>query len=483
MKSVFTILQLAIVLTFCNGLTVQDSVLVAQEADTQSPNIILIMADDLGWGDTSYNGHPVLKTPGLDAMAKNGLRFNRFYAAAPVCSPTRGSCLTGRHPFRYGVYFANTGHLPNEELTLAEYLKSRGYVTGHFGKWHLGTLTKTVRDSNRGGPKNKQHFAPPWKHGFDESFSTEAKVPTFDPLLKPQKASKNYWLPVQDKSQANPYGTRYWHNGIEVKDELLGDDSKIIMDRAINFIKNSKSQKFLSVIWFHAPHLPVVASQEDRSAFRNQSPYAQSYFGSIKALDREVNRLRRTLQNLKIADNTLVCFCSDNGPEGNSKAPGSAGDLRGRKRSLYEGGIRVPGIIEWPAVISPNTETDFAAVTSDYLPTILDLTGGSSQVPLDGVSLKSVLYGKSTRRTQPIYFESKKTVAVIGQQFKLVAQTHPQPDKLGSIELYDLIADPSESTNIVDSKPELVKSLIRGLQQWRQNCRASHAGQDYESSK
>ena len=142
----------------------------------EKPNIILLMADDLGWGDVGFNGNKTIKTPHLDAMAKNGLKFNRFYAAAPVCSPSRGSCITGRHPYRYGIPFANSGHMKPEELTLAELLKVQGYSTGHFGKWHLGTLTKTVKDANRGGPRSMKHFSPPQANGFDVCFSTESKV-------------------------------------------------------------------------------------------------------------------------------------------------------------------------------------------------------------------------------------------------------------------------------------------------------------------
>ncbi|MCA9321361.1 MAG: sulfatase-like hydrolase/transferase, partial [Planctomycetes bacterium] len=134
------------------------------------------MADDQGFGDVGFRGHPLLRTPCLDELAKVAIRFDRFYAAAPVCSPTRGSCLTGRHPFRYGIVHANQGHLPAEEVTLAEVLHEHGYRTGHFGKWHLGTMTRTTRDSNRGGEEHAEHYSPPWEHGFDHCFSTEAKV-------------------------------------------------------------------------------------------------------------------------------------------------------------------------------------------------------------------------------------------------------------------------------------------------------------------
>lgn len=142
-------------------------------------NIILCMADDQGWGDTSYNGHPVLKTPHLDTMANNGLRFDRFYAAAPICSPTRGSCLTGRNPFRYGIYWAHIGGMRQQEITIAEALKTKGYRTGHFGKWHLGFLIQGREDK-------KGIYSPPSEHGFDESFSTKSAVPTWDPQHTPE---------------------------------------------------------------------------------------------------------------------------------------------------------------------------------------------------------------------------------------------------------------------------------------------------------
>ncbi|MBV6653778.1 MAG: sulfatase-like hydrolase/transferase, partial [Mameliella sp.] len=175
-----------------------------EEVESGPANIILLMADDLGWGDTGYNGHTVLKTPNLDSMAANGAVFNRFYAASPVCSLTRGSCLTGRHPNRYGILSANIGHLPEEEHTLAELLKAQGYRTGHFGKWHLGTLTTDTLDANRGGkPKYKDEFAPPWLHGFETCFSTESKVPTWNPMKTPEKDADG----VGAQGLGKPFGT------------------------------------------------------------------------------------------------------------------------------------------------------------------------------------------------------------------------------------------------------------------------------------
>ncbi|MEC9093511.1 MAG: sulfatase-like hydrolase/transferase [Planctomycetota bacterium] len=449
-------------------------------AGGQSPNIVLIMADDMGWGDTSYNGNQIIKTPGLDAMAKNGMRFNRFYAAAPVCSPTRGSCLTGRHPFRYGIFFANTGHLPSEEVTIAEYLKSKGYLTGHFGKWHLGTLSKNLRDSNRGGAQSRDHFSPPGQTGFDVNFSTEAKTPTYDPMIKPEKAGSKFWFPVKDRELVKPYGTRYWQGGQEVKQGLDGDDSKLIMDQAIQFIERSQNRKFLSVIWFHAPHLPVVASDEDRKEFEKLDPYSQSYFGCLKALDREVGRLRTRLRQLDIAENTLVCFCSDNGPEGKNSAPGSAGKLRGRKRSLYEGGVRVPGIVEWPKKINPGSVTEFPAVTSDYFPTIVELTEGKlPSRPFDGTSLAAVFQNPLLERKEPIFFESGHSATMLRQNFKLVTLVNRKTTEFSRRELYDLREDPMEKNNLASQSSQRVQRMESALKAWRASCRESLTGKDY----
>ena len=158
----------------------------ADESPPSRPNVILLMADDLGWGDPSFNGGWI-ETPVLDEMARSGLVFNRFYAAAPVCSPTRASCLTGRNPMRLAIPTANQGHLTPDESTLAEVLLERGYLTGHFGKWHLGTLTQVRRDSNRGRAGRQANYSAPWMHGFTDSFSTEAKVPTWHPMRRSPK--------------------------------------------------------------------------------------------------------------------------------------------------------------------------------------------------------------------------------------------------------------------------------------------------------
>jgi arylsulfatase A-like enzyme len=256
------------------------------------------MSDDQGWGDAGYYGHKVLKTPILDEMAARGLRFDRWYAAAPVCSPTRASCLTGRHPFRVGVELPNTGHLPESEITIAEVLKNRGYATGHFGKWHLGTLTKLTPDSRRGGKDSVEDYSPPSHHGFDEYFSTEAKVPTWNPMMMYRDTiGKKKWGDVLGKDESPvPYGTHYW-TGTEkmAKDNLEGDDSRIVMERVIHFVSKAAESRrpFFAAVWFHTPHWPVLSGPPFAQMYEGKSEFEKNYFGAITAMDAQIGRLRK----------------------------------------------------------------------------------------------------------------------------------------------------------------------------------------------
>ncbi len=451
-----------------------------KKKERQKPNIILLMADDMGWGDPAYNGNPVSKTPNLDKMAAEGIVFNRFYASSPVCSPTRGSCLTGRHPYRYGVFFANVGHMRKEEFTLAEALKIKGYVTGHFGKWHLGTLTKTVRDSNRGGiPKDTVHYSPPWENGFDVCFSTEAKVPTWNPMITPPETA----LGIGNRTEGEPYGTAYWTGpGQIATDNLDGDDSRVIMDRVIPFIDDAvqREKPFLAVVWFHTPHLPVLTGERYKKLYSGQSEDIQNFYGSISAMDEQIGRLRSYLKKQKLYDNTIVFFTSDNGPEGvkrGGRTQGSAGLFRGRKRSLYEGGIRVPGLMTWPAVIKGHRSTDMPFSTLDYFPTVMDIVGfsGPSQPePIDGISMMLFIEGKMRERPVPIGFESRDQQSFMNNRYKIYSG-----DGGVHFELYDLVKDKEEANDIAGQHPEIVEELKRQLTAWRNSCRDSYEGKDY----
>ncbi len=455
----------------------QNQKVIDKEYFTENPpNIVLIMADDLGWGDTGYNGNAIIQTPNIDKMASEGLVFNRFYSSSPVCSPTRGSCLTGRHPYRYGVFSANVGCIPQEEILLSEKLKSRGYVTGHFGKWHLGTLSRDMKDSNRGGKDHLEHFAPPWENGFDVCFSTEAKLPTYDPMLTPVG-----WQGNRDREK--PFGTFYWdEQGELVTQNLEGDDSEIIMDRVIPFIEKSvrEEKPFFAVIWFHAPHLPVLADSLHRTLYAGYSNEEKNYFGCITAMDEQIGRLNAKLENLKTSENTMIWFTSDNGPEGklqNQDFPGSAGKLRGRKRSLYEGGIRVPGILKWPLMVDEGRTTEIPASTLDYFPTIveiLDIEKADEMEPIDGISLWPLLIGDVNQRNKPIYFESGKQLALTTNQFKAYSS-----DQGENFELYDLLDDPGENTDLSSKFPDIVAEYKELLMKWQKSCQNSLAGADY----
>ena len=447
------------------------------------PNIILLMADDLGYGDLASYGNPEVKTPHLDTMAAEALRFSRFYAAAPVCSPTRGSCLTGRHPYRYGIPWAGRHPLPAEEITLAEALKSKGYKSGHFGKWHLGGLSLTVVQSEF--PSGPSPYSPPWEHGFDESFSTESMVPTYNPYYhvggvfgsENYRHVQNVAVKWGQRTDGHIWRDRYWTGPGQMVDQWLdGDDSEIIMDRALDFIKRQSTQAdpFLALIWFHAPHSPVVAGGEHRELYSGLSMEEQHWFGSITAMDKQIGRLRSFLKESGISDNTILWFCSDNGPSYIHKH-NSAGPLRGKKAELYEGGIRVPAMLEWPAEFPDPGIVDDPVSTSDFYPTLLAIANikMDKQSALDGEDILPVLQGKAGRKA-PIAFLSplpsrlrkqetteEEQYALIDRQFKLISM-----DNGNSFQLYDLQADEGENSDISGEKGEVYSEMKQQLQVW-----------------
>lgn len=450
------------------------------------PNVILMMADDLGWGDTGFNGHPVIKTPNLDQMAADGLKMNRFYAASAVCSPTRASCLTGRSPYRTGVFSANVGILRPEETTLPEILKQQGYLTGHFGKWHLGALTDQEKDANRGRPGGTRLLNPPADHGYDDCFVTESKVPTWDPMKLPRsfgpEESKGLgWLPLQEDADWESYGTSYWNiHGEKVTENLAGDDSRVIMDRVLPFIDQAidAEKPFLAVVWFHAPHLPCVAGPEFQKMYQQHPLELRNYAGCITAMDQQIGRLRQHLTTKGVSDNTMIWFCSDNGPEGKANGQnGTAGPFQGRKRDLLEGGVRVPGVLVWPRYLSAGRETDVPCSTYDFLPTILDAlqtTYPHADRTLDGESLLPLIDGEQQVRQQPI-----------GQMLGRSLAWHQGPWKLLStnggkqIRLFDIIHDPAESTDLSHSQAAELVRLKDAALQWQKETKQSFEGKDY----
>lgn len=406
-------------------------------------HIVLVMADDMGWGETSYNRHPVLKTPHLDEMAAHGLRFDRFYAGAPNCSPTRASVLTGRSNDRTGV--VDHGFpLRRQEKTLAQALRAAGFVTGHFGKWHLSGY------QGPGAPVLASDERSPGGFGFDEWVS----VTNFfdrDPLLG---------------RQGKP-------------EQFQGDSSEVIVAEALRFLERHAptGKPTFTVVWYGSPHAPFAATADDKRDFAALAPAAQNHFGELVALDRSIGTLRRGLRRLGIAENTLLFFCSDNGGLPNL-APGTVGGLRGFKNSVYEGGLRVPALLEWPAVVKSPRITSVPAATYDLFPTLVDLLGLSASAllaPHDGTSLKPLLTSDALARPQPLGFRHLGRGAWIDGHDKLVVP------KVGAAvsELYDLASDPHETRDLATQNPALAARLRAAFDRWSASVEASVAGQDY----
>jgi len=421
--------------------------LIAPDRAEERPSFVLCMTDDQGWGDVGYNGLAAAKTPNLDAMAAAGLRFDRFYAAAPVCSPTRGSFLTGRHPNRFGCFLYGYPIRPRE-VTIAQMLKPLGYATGHFGKWHLNGVSGPGKPIPADDPLN------PGRMGFDE------------------------WLSVSNYFDLDPAMSR---NGTTVS--LKGDGSDLIVEEALRFIEASAGRKkpFLAVVWFGNPHSPHRALPADRAAAGGSD-----YCGEIVAIDRAMGALRAGLRRLGVAENTFLLFTSDNGATG----PGSTGGLRGKKGTVWEGGLRVPGLLEWPARIPKPRVTAVPACSSDLFPTVLDIVGikGPFPVePLDGISLLPLIEGRMAERPRPIgfwhYAPRKGDKEAFGKDAGQAAWTDnryklhkPAP---GRFELYDLASDPGEQQDLSGSRPEIVRKMREELDGWQESVLRSYRGEDY----
>jgi len=472
------------------------------------PNIVLLMGDDHGWEETGYNGHAYLQTPVLDEMAAAGLRFDRFYAGHPSCSPTRGSVLTGRHPNRYGTFAPNWSIRP-EEVTVAQVLSDAGYATGHFGKWHVGPV-KAASPTN------------PGSMGFDEWLSHDNFFELYPTL------SRNGGPPTR----------------------FDGESSQVLVDEAIRFIGDAagRDAPFLAVVWFGSPHEPYSGLSRDLALYDDlPERYAErtttltsnetgmpterplrdvlrERYAEITAMDRAIGQLRAYLEDAGLRDNTLVWYKGDNGTP-----PSGVADMphRGQKGTMYEGGIRVPGIIEWPARISRPRVTGVPVVTSDILPTLAALVGNSlPDRPIDGIDLTPLLDGIMTSRPSPIFFWSfdvgglaervsdpyiepalqrgttplvKLMNGIKTRVFQNVHYTEADPRDMSGPrvvmendyklvvegsggsgpELFNLRDDPAETRNLAERQPRVLQELERKLEEWQWSTLNSLTGADY----
>jgi len=425
----------------------------AVEQRSKRPNVLFILADDWGWGDLGCYGHQLLKTPSLDRMAQQGIRFAQFYVCSGVCSPSRTAFMTGQFPARLAIH----GHLaspkqnaargmPNwldpKVTTITRLMQQAGYATAHFGKWHLGA-----------GPD----APPPSAYGLD----TTRTVNSSDP---------NGWEDMKD-----PY--------------FRAHSTGYIVDETLKFIESHRDRPFYVQDWILLTHATLNPTEEQLKPFGRFSaegvPFkspAQIYYASAASADREIGRLLSRLDEMGLGENTIVIFSSDNGPEDMSirnashSGVGSAGPFRGRKRSLYEGGVRLPFIIRWPARV-PAGKVDTTSVVSavDFLPTICKLTG--VPVPpgldLDGQDMSAAWCGQPQQRTKPLLWEWRFGIAgpVINKSPILAIREGDwklllNPDH-SRIELYDIPRDPSELNNQAEHHPDVVDRLSRRALEWQ----------------
>ena len=470
------------------------------ENQKDQPNVILVMADDMGWAQTGYYGHPILKTPHLDAMAENGLRMDRFYAGAPSCTPTRASVMTGRTNDRTGAFRVGS-YINKQEKMLSTAFKDAGYITAHFGKWHLNMDSP---DLDHPLPKSDPHN--PGELGFD------------------------YWL-----SHTTGFDRSFELSRNGVLEKFEGDGSEIIVEEAVKFITDEleEGKPFFIVIWYSAPHGPWEASEEDIKPFLGKVDRTSAHaHGEIVAIDRSIGNLRTSLRELGIADNTLVWFTSDNGGSPNLDVrvwpskdsfggaggqgmemeypsncsneidfnltstqarelhgcirgmdPDSTGYLRGFKKDFYEGGLRVPTVIEWPAGIEPRV-TNFPSSTYDMFPTLIDVAGlspDSINAVHDGISIIELFDYELPKREVPIGFRANGGLMWLDNDWKLVRNVDYDGKKFVTTdyELYNVIGDPTESNNLIEMYPEIAAKMIEQQSKWSLSVSKSAFGADY----
>lgn len=431
----------------------------------EKPNFVIFLCDDLGYGDLSSYGHPVIKTPHLDQLAKEGIRFTSFYAAAPVCSPSRAGLMTGKIPDRTGIYDwipnNHVMHLQESETTIADYLKQAGYQTAMFGKWHLN------------GKFNQPEQPQPDDHGFD------------------------YWIATQNNAAPSHENPRnFVRNGEEVG-ELEGFSCQLVVDEAISWLQNERdsTKQFFHYIPFHEPHEPVASPD---SLVQQYLPLAENedeaqYFANVANMDAAVGRYLSALESMGLAENTLVIFTSDNGPETLNRYPkanrsyGSSGELRGMKLHVYEGGIRVPGMARWPGKIQEGTTSDVPVSSLDLLPTLCAITGVEEPAiqELDGMNVLPLLTGNAIEREKPLYWHYIKaiggpTTALRDGDWKLIGNNQFGPlgerlfdqgyidtllqEKMVRYELYNPPQDIDETDDLSASRNNITDSLAAILE-------------------
>ena len=431
----------------------------------ERPNFLVILVDDLGYGDLACYGNPMIKTPNLDRLAAEGLRLTDCYAAAAVCSPARAGLMTGRTPWRVGIQHAIPMHSPmhvrKEEITVATLLRQAGYATCHVGKWHMN------------GRFNMSGQPQPCDHGFDHWFSTQ------------NNALPNHHNPNNFVRNGQPVG------------QLEGYSGQLVAGEAIRWLRGhcTKQQAgrkpFFLYVCIHEPHEPIATDPQFSALYPSPNdPSRAAHHGNVTQMDEAVGRLLRCVAELGLRGNTLVFFTSDNGPAITRIHPhGSAGPLRDKKGSMYEGGIRVPGILRWPGHTRPGTVSAEPVCGVDVLPTLCEIAGIA--VPkdraIDGASLLPTFDGTPIERTTPLYWQyarahSKPKVAMRVGDWKILAHLNSNAPvlrpgtsqtaedvnwfktaELTTFELYNLRRDIGETTDLAEREPEPLAEMSARL--------------------
>ncbi|MDB2380260.1 sulfatase [Luminiphilus sp.] len=441
------------------------------------PNIVILYTDDMGWGDLGVFGHPYIRTPSIDRLAKEGQQWTDFYVPSPVCSPSRAALLTGRHPVRTGLYGVgtpvmfpgDTRGIPHAEVTLAEALKATGYRTGILGKWHLGDAPEFF----------------PTRHGFDYWFGIPysndmqfVRRPGVEDLFKLQKAGKSSelmaifsdFLKSFEAPDYNDFNVPLWRSECTkhgCTDELLEQPTvqptltARLTKEAVRFIAKQADQPFFLYLPYTMPHLPIFADE----AFQGKS-LAGPYGDTIEEIDWSVGEIIKALETAGLDDNTLVFFSSDNGPwqSASTQFSGSAGPFKGSKQEVYEGGVRVPTVFWWPGKVTPKITSELGSVL-DLYPTIATITGIDASTADDGFDLTDSLFtGGASPRNEVALYRKGELRAYRKGDYKLHLFDRAQGGSpLETPQLYNLKRDVAERENIAVKHPEIVADLQQAV--------------------
>jgi arylsulfatase A-like enzyme len=433
-----------------------------QEANPPAPNVILILADDLGYGDLSICGQKSFSTPNIDRLAQEGIRFTNMYCGSTVCAPSRASLMTGKHTGHTSV----RGNMPaqlmgDDELTIAKVFKNAGYVTGAIGKWGIGHPPPPDDPQRKGfdyfyGYINMWHahnFYPEFLYENGHQVSLNNKLQQID--------GKNPWSDTPEGTGVADIKNEYVHNLFDA--------------RALNFIEQNKNHPFFLYMAYNVPHAnnekkPDGMEVPGYGKFKGQDwPDQEKGFASMIAnLDNSVKIIMDKLEELHLDNNTLVIFCSDNGPhqEGGHLAEffNSNGSYRGTKRDFYDGGVRTPFLALWPDAIQPGQVSDHLAAFWDFLPTFSELTGSEKPAQTDGISFLNTLIGKKQNEKHNFlyweFFELGGKQAILKGKWKAIRLNVREIPEKQVFELYDLENDPGETNNVAESHPLLVKEFM-----------------------